>query len=334
MLLAGVWAALSAQSASGDVSRRAALVERRDRLMADLVRAEEQRRAGTLDERRYAARHEELVTQLERVYGELDSAAGRHRRGLAAVECDFDRLVVDDVSRHFGRRRALTRVSLTCGAGTILGLLGPNGAGKSTLLAILSTLLAPTSGQVHYGTFDARSAGPRLRARLGLLGHDLYLYPELTARENLEFFARLYGLDHPRERVVRALAHAGLADRADDAVSGFSRGMRQRLALERALLHGPRLLLLDEPFTGLDDASGHALVSRLRGLRDEGAIVIAATHDLDLADGLLDEVAILREGRLLAVPRASGPLRERYRETIVAATSTAAAPAGREERAR
>jgi len=110
--------------------------------------------------------------------------------------------------------------------------------------------------------------------------------------------------------------------------------MRQRLALERALLHGPRLLLLDEPFTGLDDASGHALVTRLRGLRDQGAIVIAATHDLDLAEGLLDEVAILREGRLLAVSRTSGPLRERYRETILAATSAAAAPAARAEDAR
>ena len=247
---------------------------------------------------------------------------------------DFDRLVVDDVSRHFGRRRALSRVSLTCGAGTILGLLGPNGAGKSTLLAILSTLLAPTSGHVRYGAFDARSAGPVLRGRLGLLGHDLYLYPELTARENLEFFARLYGLEQARELVDRALVRAGLADRADDAISGFSRGMRQRLALERALLHGPRLLLLDEPFTGLDDASGHALVNRLRGLRDEGAIVIAATHDLDLAEGLLDEVAILRDGRLLAVPRSSGPLRERYRETLLAAASAVAAPPPREERAR
>ena len=247
---------------------------------------------------------------------------------------DFDRLVVDDVSRHFGRRRALSRVSLTCGAGTILGLLGPNGAGKSTLLAILSTLLAPTSGHVRYGAFDARSAGPVLRGRLGLLGHDLYLYPELTARENLEFFARLYGLEQARELVDRALVRAGLADRADDAISGFSRGMRQRLALERALLHGPRLLLLDEPFTGLDDASGHALVNRLRGLRDEGAIVIAATHDLDLAEGLLDEVAILRDGRLLAVPRSSGPLRERYREALLAAASAVAAPPPREERAR
>ena len=183
---------------------------------------------------------------------------------------------------------------------------------------------------MRYGEHDARSAGPMLRGRLGLLGHDLYLYPELTARENLEFFARLYGLDRPRDRVDGALANAGLADRAGDAVSGFSRGMRQRLALERALLHGPRLLLLDEPFTGLDDACGRALVNRLRGLRDEGAIVIAATHDLDLAEGLLDEVAILREGRLLAVPRAAGPLRERYREAIVEAGAAAA----REGRAR
>ena len=236
-----------------------------------------------------------------------------------AVEFDFEELAVEDVSRHFGRRRALNRVSLTCRAGTILGLLGPNGAGKSTLLAILSTLLAPTSGRVRYGAHDARTAGAQLRARLGLLGHDLYLYPELTARENLVFFARLYGLDHPHERVDRALGHASLLERGADQVSGFSRGMRQRLALERALLHGPRLLLLDEPFTGLDDASGHALLTRLRGLRDEGAIIVVATHDLDLAEGLLDDVAVLRDGRLLSVPASPGSLRERYRETVAAA---------------
>ncbi len=232
---------------------------------------------------------------------------------------DFDRLVVDDVSRNFGRRRALVRVSLTCQAGEIVGLLGPNGAGKSTLLAILATLLAPSSGQVRYGTHDSRAAGPALRGRLGLLGHDLYLYPELTARENLEFFARLYGLEAASARVGQALATAGLDDRADDLVSSFSRGMRQRLALERALLHGPRLLLLDEPFTGLDDASGQALVARLRGLRREGAIVVAATHDLDLAEGLLDTVAVLRDGRLLPAPASAASLRDRYREAIRAA---------------
>ena len=238
---------------------------------------------------------------------------------------DFDRLAVDDVSRHFGRRRALNRVTLDCHAGEIVGLLGPNGAGKSTLLSILSTLVAPSAGVVRYGDRTAHEAGPALRARLGLLGHDLYLYPELTAKENLLFFARLYGLERPAATVADALVRANLADRADDPVSGFSRGMRQRLALERALLHRPRLLLLDEPFTGLDDASGQALVARLRGLRDQGGIVVVATHDLDLADGLLDRMAVLRDGRLLPVAASAASLRDRYRETIQAAAAAEAA---------
>ena len=161
--------------------------------------------------------------------------------------------------------------------------------------------------------------GPLLRARLGLLGHDLYLYPELTARENLEFFARLYGCPDVPSVVDDALGRAGLGERADDLVSGFSRGMRQRLALERALLHQPRLLLLDEPFTGLDDASGQALVARLRGLRQEGRIVLLATHDLDLAEGLFDRIAVLRDGRLLLVDDSSASLRERYRDAVAAA---------------
>ena len=242
---------------------------------------------------------------------------------------DFDRLVVDDVSRHFGRRKALNRVSLSCTAGEIVGLLGPNGAGKSTLLSILSTLVSPSTGQVRYGDRTAQQAGPALRARLGLLGHDLYLYPELTARENLQFFARLFGLPQASSLVDDALTHANLADRADDVVSGFSRGMRQRLALERALLHQPRLLLLDEPFTGLDDGSGQALVARLKGLRDRGCIVIVATHDLDLAEGLLDRLAVLRDGRLLPVAASSASLRDRYRDTIQAAAAGASTGRGR-----
>ncbi len=229
---------------------------------------------------------------------------------------DFQELSLREVSRSFGRRRALWRVSLVFRAGEIVGLLGPNGAGKSTLLSLVSTLVAPSSGEIRYGTSTSREAGPALRARLGMLGHDLFLYPELTARENLAFFARLYALPDVDDRVERALARAHLSDRGGDPVSGFSRGMRQRLALERALLHEPRLLLLDEPFTGLDDASGQALVTRLRSLRNEGCIVIVATHDLDLADGLLDRVAVLRDGRLVTVEDATGPLRERYRSAI------------------
>ncbi len=232
---------------------------------------------------------------------------------------DFTRLGVHDLGRNFGRRKALARVSFECDAGEIVGLLGPNGAGKSTLLAILATLLKPSAGRVEYGERNADAAGAALRARLGMLGHDLYLYPELTARENLLFFARLYGLADAEARVARGLEKAALTERANDQVAGYSRGMRQRLALERALVHGPRLLLLDEPFTGLDQASASALVERLRGLREEGCLVLVATHDLDVVDGLLTRVMYLRQGRLVADEAGDGggmALWERYQRVI------------------
>ena len=229
---------------------------------------------------------------------------------------DFDELAVEEVSRHFGRRKALSKISFTARAGTIHGLLGPNGAGKSTLLAILATLLEPSGGAVKYGSHTAATSGAALRGRIGLLGHDLYLYAELTARENLAFFAELYGAADGRAAAEQALARAGLADRADDPVSSFSRGMRQRVALERALVHEPRLLLLDEPFTGLDDASLAALVSRLRELRRQGAIVVLATHDLDVAEGLFDEVAFIRDGRMVERTRGSAGLRDTYRAVM------------------
>src|SRR5262245_49722115 len=184
---------------------------------------------------------------------------------VVAATPDFDTVQLADVSRHFGRRRALAKITLTARAGDIVGLLGPNGAGKSTLISVMATLARPTSGEVLYGGETADRLGVALRRRLGLLGHELFLYPELTARQNLAFFADLYGLD-ARTVVDAALERAGLADRADDDVSGFSRGMRQRLALERALLHAPRLALFDEPFTGLGDRSVGLAAERRRGL--------------------------------------------------------------------
>ena len=229
---------------------------------------------------------------------------------------DFDTLSVDDVSRHYGRRRALSRVSFTAARGTVMGLLGPNGAGKSTMLGVLGTLQRPTSGRVRYGAYEAAEHGAALRAAIGVLGHDLFLYPELTARENLAFFAGLARVADPQAAAMTALERAGLADRADDLVSSFSRGMRQRTALERALIHAPRLVLLDEPFTGLDDASTGVLVSRLRGLRDDGAIVVVATHDLDLAEGLLDHALFLRDGRVVESLARPEALRARYRDLM------------------
>ena len=227
----------------------------------------------------------------------------------------MNRLTVVDVARHYGRRKALSQISFTCDAGEIVGLLGPNGAGKSTLLNILATIVTPSLGTVQYGDRSA-SDGAGVRGTIGMLGHDLFLYPELTARENLTFFAHLYGLNDVAGTVTAALAQAGLSDRADDFVSSFSRGMRQRIALERALLHGPRLILLDEPFTGLDQASTAALVARLRERQLAGCLIVLATHDLDVAEGLLSRAIYLKEGRMVGTDTDSHGLLDRYRRAI------------------
>jgi heme exporter protein A len=224
-------------------------------------------------------------------------------------------LAVRGLRKRYGSIEALKGVDLEVGEGELVGLLGPNGAGKSTLIGMLATLVAPTSGDVRYGGRSARELGPPLRRQIGLLAHELHLYTELTARQNLTFFSNLYGLD-PRPTVELALERAGLADRADEDVVGFSRGMRQRLALERALLHAPRLVLFDEPFTGLDDKAVGLVSARLRRLAADGAIVVLATHDLDLADGLVTRVAVVQSGRLVSDEPASAGLRERYRSLV------------------
>ena len=229
---------------------------------------------------------------------------------------DFDQLIVEDVSRHYGRRRALRHVSLTVANGDVVALLGPNGAGKSTLLGLLASLITPSSGAVRYGGHTAAEGGAALRRQIGFLSHELQLYSELTARENLTFFGELFDLDDPVGAAGEALARAGLDRRADDPVEAFSRGMRQRLALERTLLHRPRLVLLDEPFTGLDEASARALGDRLGTLRAEQRIVLVATHDLETVDGLVDRAMVLQSGRMTELNGAAGSLREKYREEL------------------
>jgi heme ABC exporter ATP-binding subunit CcmA len=205
-------------------------------------------------------------------------------------------------------------VSFAMRAGEVVGLLGPNGAGKSTLIGMLATLVTPTSGRIAYGDHGPATESAAVRRRIGLLAHELHLYPELSARQNLVFFARLYGL--APAVVDAALEDAGLGDRADDPVAAFSRGMRQRLALERALLHDPRLVLLDEPFTGLDDRAVTLVADRVRQLAARGSIVVVATHDLDVADALVSRVAVMRGGALVADEPGAGQLRARYRALI------------------
>jgi ABC-type multidrug transport system ATPase subunit len=235
--------------------------------------------------------------------------------------CDFDVVTVHDVSRAYGRRRALSHASLECRAGSITGVFGPNGAGKSTLIGVLATALTPQAGAVRYGDRTAAQWGDVLRGRIGLLGHDLFLYNELTARENLAFFATLYGVADVPAVVARALDQARLVPRADDRAGSLSRGLRQRLALERALVQTPRLILLDEPFTGLDDESAGVLVARLRALRAAGGVVVMATHDFDTAEALVDQACCVVNGRVRPIPKGGPPLRERYRQALAEVTS-------------
>ncbi|MFM8534550.1 MAG: ATP-binding cassette domain-containing protein, partial [Acidimicrobiia bacterium] len=180
---------------------------------------------------------------------------------------------------------------------------------------ILATLLQPSRGSVTYGE-QTSADGAAVRAQIGMLGHDLFLYPELTARENLEFFGHLYGVTDARATARRALERANLADRADDFVSGFSRGRRQRVALERALLHDPRFILLDEPFTGLDQSSTAALVARLQERQRAGCVIVLATHDLDVADGVLSRAIYLKDGRIVGTDTDTRGLIDRYRRVI------------------
>jgi heme exporter protein A len=227
---------------------------------------------------------------------------------------DFEAVTFAEVTVDFGRRRALNRIAAIFRAGEIVAVLGPNGAGKTTLLFVAATLLRPTTGEVRFGEWPREAAG--VRRRIGVVGHDLYVYSDLSAQENLRFFARLYQVSDANGRVDAALERAGLHDRADEAIGSYSRGMRQRLAIERALIHDPRLVLLDEPFTGLDETSADRLKQRLQALRGRGCIVIVTTHDIEAVDGLADRAVLLNQGRLSPIEAGPGTLRERYREAV------------------
>ena len=200
--------------------------------------------------------------------------------------------------RRFGSRRAVDGVDLRVSAGECLALFGPNGAGKTTLLRILAGLLRPTAGTARIGGV-ALPGGAAARAQVGLISHQSMLYAALTARENVEFAARLHGVPQPRQAATRALEGMRLADRADTAVRALSRGMQQRVSIARATVHGPRVVLLDEPFTGLDELGAAALTETLGDLRRQGAAMILVTHNIGEGLALATHAAIMRDGKLL-----------------------------------
>lgn len=205
---------------------------------------------------------------------------------------------VEDVSRVFGREYALHRVSLSFEAGTLTALLGGNGAGKTTLLNILATLEAPSHGEVFYDRNRWRAFARRGRRYVGWVSHAGLVYEDLTGRENLIFYARMYGLKEPAKLAQQWLERVGIAHAADRRVHAYSRGMLQRLSIARALMHDPALLLLDEPLTGLDRQGRKDVGELFAGLREQGKILVMSTHDLHALDGLCDRVAILKQGKL------------------------------------
>lgn len=223
---------------------------------------------------------------------------------------------VEGLSRAYEAHYALVDLDAEFPKGTITLVLGPNGAGKSTLISILSTLSRQTEGRVLYDDRPSDQGGPVMRSYVGYVGHATMLYTTLTARENLRFFGSLYGTPDLDAGVSRWLDVVGLTRDADRPVEEFSRGMAQRLTLARALLPGPRLLLLDEPLTGLDQAGTTLALRLLREARDDGAIVIMATHDLISAATIADRALILRRGRKVFLGPIEGDLAERYHRAL------------------
>ena len=200
--------------------------------------------------------------------------------------------------RSFGRRRALDGVDLTLRAGECLALFGANGAGKTTLLRVLAGLLKPGGGSARIEGI-ALPGGAPARALVGLLSHQTMLYGALSARENVLFTARLHGMARAREAADAALERMRVLEHADVPVRSLSRGLQQRVSIARATVHAPRVVLLDEPYTGLDESGAEALTSALRTLRDGGAALLLVTHNVAEGLAIATHAAIMRAGRLL-----------------------------------
>lgn len=215
-------------------------------------------------------------------------------------------LLVDNVSCHFGSRRALEDVSLAVPARRVVGLLGPNGAGKTTLISIVAGLRRPTLGRVEVLGQSAADGGRRLRKRIGVVPQETGLYEELSALQNLKFSAALYGVEEPDKAIRSVLETVGLWERRNDRVRGFSGGMQRRLAIARALVHDPELLILDEPTLGIDAEARHQIWGHVRDLRQHDKTVLISTNYLDEAEALCDEAVVLREGRVVAVDTPTG----------------------------
>ena len=202
------------------------------------------------------------------------------------------------LTRAFGSREAVAGVTFSLAPGDCLAVFGPNGAGKTTLLRLLAGLLRPSSGSARLAGIPL-SGGTLARSRVGLISHQTMLYEALSARENVSFAARLYGIRDPRTRVDDLLRRMSMLDRADTPIRLLSRGMKQRVSIARAMVHSPQVVLADEPFNGLDDSGVRALTTLLKELLASGTAIIIVTHNLAEGLSLASHAAVMQRGKFV-----------------------------------
>ena len=223
------------------------------------------------------------------------------------------------LSKVFGTRKAVDRVTFELPRGAFLSIFGPNGAGKTTLLRVLSTLARPTSGKAEILGIDLKEEPDHVRDHIGLISHNSMLYPDLTAQENLMFAARLYGVENPEARVEELLEAVELKHRRLDVVRTFSRGMTQRLSIARALIHNPDVVFLDEPYSGLDPHAVEIFDHLIEQVR-EGRTFVMVSHDLQKGYAMCSHALVLARGRIVAFDRKENldfdEFSRIYRETV------------------
>jgi len=229
---------------------------------------------------------------------------------------DHHAIVLQDLTKSFKTVLAVDRLSLTVARGEIFGLLGPNGAGKTTTIRMLCALIAPTSGSAWVAGYQIGVQDNSIRRNVGILTESPGFYDQLSAERNLSFYGVMYEVEDIPGQVERYLRMLGLWERRHEPIATFSKGMRQKLAIARALLHEPQVLFLDEPTSGLDPEAARMVRHFIEGLKAEGRTIVMCTHNLDEADRLCDRIAVLK-GRLLALDTPTALRRRLFGRKVV-----------------
>jgi heme exporter protein A len=219
---------------------------------------------------------------------------------------------VRHIRKAFGTLKAVDGIDFELKQGEFLTVLGPNGAGKTTLIKILSGLTQPSSGAAKVSGFDVTEGHPEMRKEIGVISHSTALYADLTPLENMIFFARMHGLEQPKDKSLKVIEEVGLTPRRNDRVRTFSRGMLQRLSIARAILHDPAILFLDEPFTGLDLHAINVLKEHLQRLHDRRRTILMTTHDISCGLEMCDKVALQVQGKFVFLEHISDVDKDRF----------------------